>query len=77
LLALEDVGDCDFPIAICACVAVGAAAPVPVKLPEEVWGRLSRTRPVNIAAMIKPHPVKARIIISFCDPLQRKDQPMD
>jgi hypothetical protein len=62
---LEVAGDCDVPGAIGAGVAMGAVAPVLMKLPEAVRGRLSRTQPVNSAAVAMTHPVTTWIFISI------------
>jgi len=62
---LEAAGDCDVPGTIGAGVALGAVAPVLMKLSEAVRGRLSRTQPVNSPAVAMTHPVTTWIFISI------------
>jgi hypothetical protein len=75
LFALEVAGDCDVPGDMGAWVAMGAAAPVPMKLSEAVMGRLSRTQPVNSPAMTMAHPVAIAIFISIDRLLLRANSP--
>jgi hypothetical protein len=65
LFALEVAGDWDVPGAIGARVAMGAVAPVLMKLSEAAMGRWSLTQPVKMAAAAMANPVTARIFISI------------
>jgi hypothetical protein len=64
LFALEVIGDWDVPGAIGARVAIGAVAPVPMKLSEAAMGRWSLTQPVKIAAAMA-NPIATEIFISI------------
>jgi hypothetical protein len=64
LFALEVTGDWDVPGDKGARVAMGAVAPVPMKLSEAVMGRWSLTQPVKMAAAMA-NPIAAEVFISI------------
>jgi hypothetical protein len=60
---LEVVGDCEVPGTTGAWLAIGAAAPVLMKLSGAFMGRLLLTQPVKIAAAATAHPFAMGIFI--------------
>jgi hypothetical protein len=63
LFAFEVAGDWDVPGDIGARVAIGAVAPVPMKLSEAAMGLWSLTQPVKMMAAMA-NPIAAGIFIS-------------
>jgi hypothetical protein len=65
LSALEAVGDCEVPGTMGAWVAIGAAAPVLMKLSGAFMGRLLLTQPVKMATATTARLFAAGIFISI------------